>query len=131
MYFKGSNMIHTIRQVINDDQKFRQILRGLNQTFYHQTVTSEQIEDYIIQQSGKDLKPIFNQYLRHTQIPTLEVKTSGNGISFRWTNCIPEFNMPVRLTNGKWLQPTTSWKNADMNLADVDVDKNFYIYVRK
>lgn len=48
MYYKGENMIHTIRQVINDDEKFRQILRGLNKTFYHQTVTTKQVEDYIV-----------------------------------------------------------------------------------
>ena len=62
MYYKGANLLHTIRQVINDDEKFRQILRGLNKDFYHQTVTSKQVEDYISQKSGKDLSKIFDQY---------------------------------------------------------------------
>lgn len=51
MYPKGANMIHTIRQVINDDAKFKAILRGMNKTFYHQTVTTKQIEDYISKES--------------------------------------------------------------------------------
>jgi aminopeptidase N len=33
MYYKGGNMIHTIRTVINNDEKFRQILRGLIKIF--------------------------------------------------------------------------------------------------
>src|SRR5438270_7083487 len=74
MYYKGSNMIHTIRQVINNDEKFRQILRGLNKTFYHKTVTSKEVEEYISRESRKDLSKIFDQYLRTTLIPTLELK---------------------------------------------------------
>ena len=62
MYYKGANMLHTIRQVINDDEKFRQILRGLNKDFYHQTVTTKQIEDYINLKSGIDFSSVFNQY---------------------------------------------------------------------
>ena len=72
MYYKGANMLHTLRQLIENDEKWRQILRGLNSTFYHQTVTTEQIENYISQQSGIDLTEFFNQYLRTTKIPTLE-----------------------------------------------------------
>ena len=72
MYPKGANMIHTIRQVINNDEKFRQILRGLNKDFYHQTVTASQIQNYFSEKSGIDLKSIFDQYLTTIKIPTLE-----------------------------------------------------------
>lgn len=131
MYFKGSNMLHTIRQVINDDEKFRQVLRGLNQKFYHQTVTTKQIEDYMTQMSGKDLSKIFDQYLRTTMIPTLEFKTSGANTSYRWTNCITSFNMPVRLTDGTWLYPTQEWKKENKSIDPDMVDKNFYVFTKK
>jgi len=134
MYYKGANLLHTIRQVINDDEKFRQILRGLNENFYHQTVTSKQVEDYFIQKSGKDLNKIFEQYLRSTQIPTLRLKADDDKIKFQWTNCIAGFNMPVKLTNGQWIHPTTIEQKTKLdgsNLSNVDVDKNFYIKVVK
>lgn len=126
MYAKAANMLHTIRQIIGDDAKFRNILRGLNKTFYHQTVTTKQVEDYIIQQSGKDLHKIFDQYLRQTEIPTLEIQ----GGAYRWQNVIEGFNMPVRLTNGQWLQPTTEWKKGPKTLSEKDIDKNFYINIK-
>lgn len=134
MYYKGSNMIHTIRQVINDDDKFRQILRGLNSTFYHQTVTTQQVEDYITQQSGKDLKKVFDQYLRNTSIPVLELAYDKGALKYRWNNCIEGFNMPVKLTNGQWLQPTTRWYQTKLEKTAFDkinADPNFYITVKK
>ena len=126
MYAKAANMLHTIRQIIADDEKFRNILRGLNKTFYHQTVTSKQVEDYFIQQSGKPLQKIFDQYLRATDIPVLEIK----GGAYRWANTIAGFNMPVRLTNGQWLQPTSEWKKGPKTLSEKDIDKNFYIKIK-
>jgi aminopeptidase N len=134
MYAKGANLIHTIRQIINDDEKFRQILRGLNKDFYHQTVTSKQVENYISQKSGKDLSKVFDQYLGTTQIPVLELKAEDDKIKFKWTNCIAGFNMPVKLTNGQWIYPTTSEqkiKSDNKNFDGVEVDKNFYINVKK
>ena len=64
MYSKGGNMLHTLRQLVDDDEKWRKILRGLNSTFYHQTVTTKQIEDYLSEQTDIDLTAFFNQYLR-------------------------------------------------------------------
>ncbi len=134
MYYKGANLIHTVRQVINDDEKFRQILRGLNKDFYHQTVTSKQVEDYISQKSGKDLSKIFDQYLRTAKIPVLELKADEDKIKFNWTNCVDGFNMPVKLTNGQWINPTTAEQKIKLegsNFSNVDVDKNFYINVNR
>jgi aminopeptidase N len=71
-YYKGGNLLHTIRQVINNDSLFRQLLIGLNKTFYHQTVTAKQIEEYFSQKSKFDFAPVFEQYLKTTQIPVLE-----------------------------------------------------------
>jgi aminopeptidase N len=134
MYSKGANMLHTIRQVINDDEKFRQILRGLNKDFYHQTVTSKQVEDYFSQKSGKDLSKIFDQYLRTTQVPVLQLRTEGDKVKFKWSNSIAGFNMPVKLTNGQWITPTTTEQKLKLegtSFKNVDVDKNFYVLVDK
>ena len=134
MYAKGANLIHNIRQIINDDEKFRQILRGLNKEFYHQTESGRQVETYIIEKSGKDLRKVFDQYLRTTQIPVLELKTEEDKVKFRWINCIEGFNMPVKLTNGQWIHPTTSeqkikWEGKDF--SGVGVDPNFYVKVSR
>lgn len=133
MYFKGANMIHTIRQVMNDDEKFRSILRGLNKEFYHQTVTTQQVEQYISQKSGIDFSKVFDQYLRTTQIPVLELRAQGNDLQFRWTNTVPGFNMPVQLTNGQWITPTNNWQSKTFNQKlpqGISANPNFYIKVQ-
>ena len=135
MYYKGNNVIHTIRQVINDDELFRNILRGMNKDFYHKTVNSLDVEKYISERSGKDLSKVFDQYLRTTKIPVLEYKIQGDKISYRWNNCVTEFAMPVKLKIAdEWLYPTTDWKQtngtADL-INNFDIDKNFYIIVKK
>ena len=135
MYNKGNNIMHMVRQVIDNDSAFRNILRGLNETFYHKTVDSKDIENYIIKKSGKDLSKLFDQYLRTTQIPTLEYKIEGEKLSYRWINCISGFNMPVKLANsGQWLSPGTDWKETTLTAAmknDFQVDNNFYVTVKK
>ncbi|MDR6844219.1 M1 family metallopeptidase [Flavobacterium granuli] len=132
MYPKGANMIHTIRQVINDDAKWKSILRGLNSTFYHQTVTTKQIEDYINTQSGIDFSNVFNQYLRTPQVPTLEYYFRDQKLVYHWINCVDKFDLPVKVVlNGveTWLKPTTDWKTEDTKTdkPTLVVDKNFYI----
>ncbi|MFV7235616.1 M1 family metallopeptidase [Flavobacterium sp. ZB4R12] len=132
MYYKGANMLHTLRQIVNDDAKWRTILRGLNSTFYHQTVTTKQIEDYLSQQVEIDLSTVFNQYLRDTRIPTLEYFFKDNQLGYRWANCVPDFNMPVKVTlNGKeeLLKPETEWKRIPANAENpkLEIDKNFYV----
>ena len=131
MYYKGGNLLHIIRQIINDDEKFRQIWRGLNKTFYHKTVTTKQVEDYISKEAGKDFSKIFDQYLRTTKIPILEYKTDGAIISFRWSNCVKGFNMPLKVNTGKeqWIKPSETWKTIEGTAFTVD--RNFYIEVKK
>jgi aminopeptidase N len=131
-YYKGGNMIHTIRQVINDDALFRRVMRGLNQNFYHQTVTALDIQNYINKISGINFTPVFNQYLRSVSIPVLEYKFDEKYISYRWTNCNSDFSMPVRVDiNGeRWLKPATEWKKEKMPKSAtqiLQVDKNFYV----
>ncbi len=132
MYPKGANMIHTIRQVINNDEKFRQILRGLNKDFYHQTVTTEQIEKYFSEKSGIDLSSIFNQYLRTVKIPTLEYKQTGNQLTYKWTNVVPNLNLPIRLLGGQELKPTEKSQTVTLKSdKPVEFDKNYYINYSK
>ncbi|MEJ0107101.1 MAG: M1 family metallopeptidase [Bacteroidota bacterium] len=134
MYNKGNNIIHTVRQVINNDSLFRQILLGINKEFYHKTVDSKDIENYISKKSGKDFSKVFDQYLRTIKIPTLEYKTENQKLLYRWTNTVDGFNMPVKLTNDIWLQPTTTWKSIQEKgdlINGLKVDKNFYVLVKK
>ena len=132
MYYKGGNLLHTIRQVINDDEKFREILRGLNKTFAIKTVTSRQVEDYISKQSGKNLSKIFDQYLRTTQIPTLEYRIEGGKLYFRWANCIPDFIMPLKVKiDGREIiiRPLTKWSTytAGAPINKIEINRNYYI----
>lgn len=132
MYYKGANMLHTLRQIVNDDTKWRAILRGLNSTFYHQTVTTKQIEDFLSQEVGMDLSSFFNQYLRDTRIPTLEYYFKDKKLNYRWTNCVAGFSMPIKITlNGveKVLYPQINWKKEAFENENpkLEIDKNFYV----
>jgi len=131
MYYKGANMLHTLRQVVNDDEKFRQMIRGLSKTFYHQTVTTKQVENYLAEVSGKDLTSFFNQYLRDTRIPVFEYKISKKQLSYRWNNCVAGFNMPLKISVDEgviWLNPTTEWQTIKARKgAKITTDVNFYI----
>lgn len=132
MYNKGSNMLHTIRQVVDNDQTWRNILRGLNKTFYHQVVDTKQVEHYLSQQSGKDLSSIFEQYLRDTRVPMLEYFVKDKTMQVRWGNSVADFNMPVRVKiddKEHWLSPTPKWSKVALEQipSSIEVDANFYI----
>lgn len=133
MYFKGANILHTLRQLIEDDEKWRSILRGLGKEFYHQTVTSEQVENYISKQSGIDLTAFWDQYLRTTMIPKLEYKVDGKDLKYRYVDVVKNFDMPIQVeANGKteWIYPSADWntKHFDAAINDFKVDRDFYIY---
>jgi aminopeptidase N len=136
MYYKGSNILNTLRQLVNDDTKWRAILRGLNSTFYHQTVTTKQIEDYLSQQVGMDLNPFFTQYLRDIRIPVLEYTFQGNTLKCRWTNTVAGFEIPIKVTiNGTevTLNPKAGWceyANAS-KIEKIEVNKDFYVFSKK
>ncbi len=141
MYPKAGNMLHTIRNVIDNDEKFRQLLRGLNKTFYHQTVTTQQVENYISKKSKKDFSKVFDQYLRTIQIPELQYKIEENNIMYKYANCVEGFNLPLKVSVGKtdkseqWIKPTTNWQT--LKLADwydkktFVINPNFYVKSKK
>jgi aminopeptidase N len=134
MYYKGANILHTLRQLVEDDDKWRQILRGLNKDFYHQTVTTQEIEDYLSHKTEKDLSAFFNQYLRTTMIPTLEYRLEGDSIEYRYADVVDDFDMPVRVfINGteKWLFPSEEWKKEKLDGTQIVFDNNFYIETQK
>ncbi|WP_347216433.1 M1 family metallopeptidase [Chryseobacterium sp.] len=128
MYPKGANMIHTIRQVINNDEKFRQILRGLGKDFYHQTVTTKQIEDYISSKSGIDFSTVFDQYLRTIKIPTLEYSQNGDSLKFRYTNVVKNLKLPIIINGDQTINPTEEWQTVKLKKSTlVELNKNYYI----
>tara|TARA_B110000444_G_scaffold67458_1_gene63468 strand:+ start:6131 stop:7777 length:1647 start_codon:yes stop_codon:yes gene_type:complete len=129
IYDKGSNLLHTLRQITDDDEKWRQILRGLNSEFYHQTVTTKQIENYISEKMQIDLKPFFNQYLRDIRIPVLEYILKNKVLKFRWTNVVDNFDMPIELVindNSKRIFPSKEWKEFDLGTDNFYFDNNYY-----
>jgi len=136
MYPKGGNMLHTIRHIINDDAKWLSILRGLNADFWHQTVTTDQIETYITQKAGIDLSKVFDQYLRTTQIPLLKYQVSGKTLTFSYDRVVKGFAMPIRvIINGKEMVITPAEAKQTLELPEdiktFEVNRNFYIDVEK
>ena len=138
MYYKGSNMLHTMRQIVDNDEKWRQILRGINKDFYHKTVTTAEIENYMSQKSGKNLQKVFDQYLRTPKIPVFDYKLEKGKLSYRWTNCVEGFDMPIKIMlepdvytfvypKTTWQTVKTKWKTLDKNI----VDANFYVIENK
>jgi aminopeptidase N len=138
MYPKGGNLLHTIRQIVGDDEKWRGILRGLNQTFWHQTVMGEEIEDYIGERAGVDFSRVFDQYLRTTNIPVFEYVVADSTLSYRWTDVVPGFDMPVGVTLSGTdftpIRPSEAWQTATLRLSSPDafrVDPNYYVIPRR
>lgn len=133
MYSKGANFLHTLRQVVNDDEKWRGILRGLNETFYHQTVTTKQVENYISEQAGRDFQYVFDQYLRKSSLPVFEYVIKEDKIGYRWSGVAKEFDLPIKVyINGeeKWLEAKNQWQAVETtNTTSFKVDPNFYVAV--
>ncbi len=131
-YPKGATILHMLRQIVNDDEKWRGVLRGLGSEFYHQTVTTEQIENYIAEELELDLDSFWDQYLRTTQIPVFEYYYAKGKLSYKWTNALEDFTMPLKIeVNGKekWIYPKTDWQKMDINSEELilKVDRNFYV----
>lgn len=128
MYPKGANMLHTIRQVIHNDEKFRQILRGLNKDFYHQTVTTQQVENYISSKSGIDFSTVFDQYLRTIKIPTLEYAQDGDTLKFRYADVVKNLKLPLIINGDQTINPTEEWQTVKLKKSSpVELDPNYYI----
>jgi aminopeptidase N len=137
-YYKGGNLLHTIRQVVHNDSTWRAVLRGLNERFRHRIATGQEIQDYISRQSGVDLGPVFTQYLTTTRIPVFEYHSDGGTLRYRWADVVAGFAMPVRVVAESGdtlaLTPTAQWQTAALPAGPpggVEVDENFYVETRR
>jgi aminopeptidase N len=136
MYYKGGNMLHMLRHMINDDEKWRSILRGLNKTFWHQTVSTVQIEKYLSEQSGLKLDQFFEQYLRTTRIPVFKYSVDGKNLKYQFTNVVAGFSIPIEvIVNGAdvSLVPTEAMQamEFDREIESVELNRNFYLNVER
>ncbi len=134
MYYKGGNMLHTIRHIINDTEKWRGILRGLNEEFWHKTVTSKEIEDYISEKSGIDFQRFFDQYLRTAKIPKLHYEIDEKEVSVWFEDVVDGFSYPILLRiNGEEHRAIVFDKKSSFDWKEpvetVELDRNFYMDV--
>jgi len=138
-YFKGALMINTLRSIVDDDKRWWALLRGFYQHFKYQNIMTEEVVDYFNKETGKDLTPIFNQYLRHTAIPALELKfdEAEGTVSYRWKADEPGFAMPVRIgAKDSWqlVQPTAEWQTMKTALKKAEfavATDLYYVTVNK
>ena len=132
MYYKGGNMLHTMRHVLNDDDKWRDVLRGLNQEFWHKTIGTAEFEAYVSRECGFDFGLFFDQYLRTTKIPVLMYEASGQGVEVWWDNVVKGFEVPVvLLINGEEQRLTITENRTKISLQgkfeSLRLDRNFYM----
>lgn len=139
MYTKGSLMIFTLQSVINDNALWQRLLPAIQQHFSHQTLSANELEQFICDFTGKDYHYFFNQYLHYTRIPRLEYSLSEKGrnltIRYRWVADVPDFRMPVKIKGREFIYPTLAWQTLTLQnqtAADFDIDdENFYIEVEE
>jgi len=135
MYNKAHNMLHMIRQIVDNDSTWKNILRGIQKEFRHQIVTADQIERYIIEQSGEDLDDVFDQYVHYADIPTFQYYIKNDVLFYRWKANVDHFDMPLKvtLTNGSYtfIYPSSDrWQRSELSLknaGDFKIDKDFYV----
>lgn len=133
MYYKGANVLNMIRQINNNDSLWRQMLIDMNQKyFYHKTIQTKDVEDFMSSYLNLNLKPIFDQYLRTRFIPVLETKSKNGKRYLRWQNCINGFEMPLDFVlNGKTyrMNVKTEWQAipGKCKKGKINVNNNFYI----
>lgn len=134
MYFKGANMIQMYRELLDDDAQFKKMLVGMGQ-FWYKNSTSKEIESYMNEFRNPILKAdfskMFDQYLRTKQVPILEYKKLKGKTLVKWSNCVEGFDMPVKLKNGNFIQPTTEWLTIKKGLLNLRIDPNFYIEIKE
>ncbi len=135
MYYKGQLMLNTLRDVINNDSLWFSILRGIQKKFAYQTVDADDITNYINKATGTNYDYFFNQYLRYTKLPQLEVIVTKKGnvtsLKYKWNADVKDFRMPIKVTTAKdhfeFIYPTTKFKTMklkDFNPKDFKVDKD-------
>src|SRR5690606_19799360 len=124
MYMKGGVFLNMLRTMINDDEKWREILRGLNKEFFHKTIDYQDLVKYISTESGIEMKSIFAQYIQHTGIPTLEFQWNEGKLYGRWIAEVQNFAMPVkiRVKGGKYQFFNLNQEFSEIILQDAEKD---------
>jgi aminopeptidase N len=138
-YFKGALFINTLRSIVNDDKRWWALLHDFYQHFKYQTIMTEDIVAYFNQQTRMNLTPVFNQYLRHTAVPVLELTfdEASGVVRYRWQADEPGFAMPVSVgTKDLWniIHPTTEWQSMKSGLKKEDFQVAtdlYYVVVKK
>jgi aminopeptidase N len=138
MYAKGALMLNTLRHVVNDDDKWWKMLLKYSETYKKKVIDTETVVAFFSQETGMDLSPFFNQYLRYKSPPILQLKLSNGKLEYRWQTDEANFKLPVGLiANGKEirLNATNDWQTASVEVADLkDIalqKTKFYVKVQK
>ncbi|MFP9115119.1 M1 family metallopeptidase [Flavobacterium sp. RHBU_3] len=138
MYFKGALMLNTMRNIVNDDAKWWKLIYNYSTTYKKQVIDTETVVNFFNKETGINLTPVFNQYLRYAKIPVLQLKLEGTILQYRWVTDEPNFAMPIEISLGSKtlrLDATNDWKKETIqatSLSDVTVaDKKFYVKVEK
>lgn len=138
-YFKGALFLNTLRSVINNDKQWWKLIYDYSTHFKYHNIMTEDVVNFFNQKTGKNLTPIFDQYLRQAALPVLELKFQENegSVSYRWKADVKEFAMPVKVgskTNWQVIKPTTEWQTMKTSLKkenfEVATDL-YYIEVSK
>ena len=127
MYFKGALLLNTLRSVMNDDARWWALIHDFYQHFKYQNIMTEDVVQYFNQQTAMNLTPVFDQYLHHTAIPTLELRfnEADGTVDYRWQADEPDFAMPIRVgkkTDWQIIQPTTYWQTLKTPLQKNEFD---------
>ncbi len=135
IYDKGANLIHTIRTLMDDDEKFFKMMQAISKKYYHGFVSSAELEKFIARESKLHLEPVFDQYLRTTQIPTLQYTFINNMMTVAWTKVVDNFKMPVLLITKdgerKWVTATDKPVSFKLNSEFDRWDENIYCEYKK
>lgn len=133
IYFKGANMLLTLRQIIDNDTLWRNILQQLQSKFGHDVVDSQSVEKEIAKMANKDLDSFFEVYLRQSKIPTFEWQLKNKNLHYRYKEVPEDFKMPIRISINDeeiWLEPTTEWNEKQISKnSNIEVDPNFYVQI--
>jgi aminopeptidase N len=134
MYDKGAALVHTIRVMMHDDKKFRSMLRGMNEKYYHKSVSSAEIEEYINKFSGIDFRAVFDQYLRTTNVPELEYAIKNGILSYKFNKVVTDFTLPIQVTDGEQkilVKPTAEWQQVKWKVGyNLSFSKDFYYTIK-
>jgi aminopeptidase N len=137
MYFKGALFLHTLRSVVDDDARWFALLHDVFQHFKYQNILTEDLVSFVNARLGTNLTPVFDEYLRQADLPTLEVafdETDGT-MAYRWKAQERGFDMPIKAGRRgalETLHPTTDWKllKTDIKREDFAVATDlFYVNV--